>query len=45
MATHSSALAWGFPWMRKEPGGGVQSMGLQSWDTTERLHFHLNGLQ
>ena len=28
VVTHSSALAWGIPWMRKEPGG-FQSMGLQ----------------
>ena len=27
MATHSSILAWGIPWM-EEPGG-LQSMGLQ----------------
>ena len=30
MATHSSILAWRIPWT-------VQSMGLQSQDTTERL--------
>ena len=28
MATHSSILAWGIPWI-EEPGG-LQSMGLQS---------------
>ena len=28
MATHSSILAWRFPW-REEPGGLLQSMGLQ----------------
>ena len=37
MATHSSILAWEFPWT-KEPGG-LQSMGLQR--TTEQLiHTH-----
>ena len=35
MATHSSILAWKFPWT-EEPGG-LQSMGLQSPDTTEQL--------
>ena len=38
MATHSSILAWRIPWM-KEPGR-LQSMGSQSPDTTEGLHFH-----
>ena len=33
MATHSSSLAWKSPWT-EEPGG-LQSMGLQEWDTTE----------
>ena len=37
MATHSSILAWKIPWT-EEPGG-LQSMGSQSQDTTERLHF------
>ena len=32
MATHSSVLAWRIPWT-EEPGG-LQSMGLQEWDTT-----------
>ena len=32
MATHSSILAWRIPWT-EEPGG-LQSMGLQEWDTT-----------
>ena len=37
MATHSSTLAWKFPWT-EEPGR-LQSMGSQrGW--TERLHFH-----
>ena len=33
MATHSSILAWRIP-CTEEPGG-LQSMGLQSQDTTE----------
>ena len=40
MATHSSTLAWKIPWM-EEPGG-LQSMGSQESDTTERLHFHFS---
>ena len=32
MATHSSILAWRISWT-EEPGG-LQSMGLQEWDTT-----------
>ena len=35
MATHSSILAWRFPWT-EEPGR-LQSMGLQESDTTETL--------
>ena len=35
MATHSSILAWRIPWT-EEPGG-LQSMGLQESDMTERL--------
>ena len=35
MATHSSILAWGIPW-REDPGG-LQLMGSQELDTTERL--------
>ena len=35
MATHSSILAWRIPWTEKP--GGLQSMGLQELDTTERL--------
>ena len=45
MATHSSTPAWEIPWT-EEPGG-LQSMGLQELDTTERLnhhHHHLNSL-
>ena len=37
MATHSSILAWKIPWT-EEPGG-LQSMGSQRVDMTERLHF------
>ena len=39
MATHSSTLAWKIPWT--DDPGGLQSMGLQESDTTERLHFTL----
>ena len=35
MATHSSILAWKIPWT-EEPGG-LQSMGCQESDTSERL--------
>ena len=38
MATHSSILAWEILWT-DEPGG-LQSMGSQELDMTERLHFH-----
>ena len=34
MASHSSILAWRIPWT-EEPGG-LQSMGSQESDTTER---------
>ena len=34
MATHSSILAWRIPWT-EEPGG-LQSLGSQESDTTER---------
>ena len=37
MTTHSSILAWRILWT-KEPGG-LQSMGPQESDTTERLTF------
>ena len=40
MATHSSILAWRIPWT-EEPGG-LQSMGHQESDTTERLSTHLH---
>ena len=40
MATHSSILAWRIPWT--EGPDGIQSMGLQELDTTERLHFHFS---
>ena len=36
MATHSSILAWEIPWT--EDVGGLQSMGSQELDTTERLN-------
>ena len=35
MATHSRILAWEIPWT-EEPGG-LQSMGSQRWDRTEKL--------
>ena len=34
-ATHSSILAWEIPWT-EEPGG-LQSMGCQESDTSERI--------
>ena len=37
MATHSSILAWRIPWTGQP--GGLQSMGSQESDTTERLSF------
>ena len=40
MAPHSSTLAWKIPWT-EEPGG-LQSMGREESDTTERLHFHFS---
>ena len=39
MTTHSNILAWEIPWIL-EPGG-LQSMGSQESDTTERLKFLL----
>ena len=43
MATHSSILAWGIPWI-EEPGG-LQSMGSQESDTTEHAHIYTgNGI-
>ena len=38
MAIHSSTLAWKIPWT-EEPGG-LQSLGREESDATERLHFH-----
>ena len=38
MASHSSILAWRLPWT-EEPGG-LQSVGSQESDTTERLNHH-----
>ena len=40
MATHSSILAWKIPWT-EEPGK-LQSIGLQSQDTTKQPHFTSN---
>ena len=40
MATDSSTLAWKIPWT-EEPGG-LQSMGREESDTTERLPFHFS---
>ena len=37
MATHSSFIAWGIPGMAETDG--LPSMGLQGWDTTERLNW------
>ena len=39
MATHSSILAWRIPWTEKP--GGLQSMGSQKSDTTERLNNNI----
>ena len=36
MATHSSIHAWKTPWTKKP--GGLQCMGSQESDTTERLN-------
>ena len=38
MAVHSSILAWRLPWT-EEPGG-LQSVGSQESDMTERLNHH-----
>ena len=43
MAPHSSNFAWKIPWT-EEPGG-LQSIGLQRVDTTERLNDNNEGLQ
>ena len=40
MAIYSSILAWKITWM-EEPDR-LQSMGSQSWDTTEQLHFRFS---
>ena len=40
MAPHSSTLAWKIPWTEKP--GGLQSMGREESDTTERLPFHFS---
>ena len=39
MSTHFSILAWGIPMNRGE--GGLQSMGSQDLDTSERLSTHI----
>ena len=39
MATHSSILAWRIPWT--EELGGLQSMGSQRVDMTERLSTYI----
>ena len=39
MAPHSSTPAWEIPWI-EEPGG-LQSMGREESDMTERRHFSL----
>ena len=38
MVTHSTILVWRIPWT-EEPGG-LQSMGSQELDTTQRLNHH-----
>ena len=38
ITSHFSILAWDIPW--GEETGGLQSMGLQELDTTERLNHH-----
>ena len=42
IATHYSSLAWRIPWT-EEPGG-LQSLGSQESDTTERLSIHTQTL-
>ena len=42
ITTHSSVLSWRIPWT-EEPGG-LQSMGLQELDMTERLSIHTREL-
>ena len=41
--SHSSILAWGIPWT-DEPGG-LQFMGLQESDMTERLNHDHRGVK
>ena len=38
MATHSSILAWRFPWT--EDSGRLQSIGLHSWTRLKLLSMH-----
>ena len=40
MATHSTVVSWKMPWTEKS--GGLQSMGSQRVNTTERLTFSLS---
>ena len=42
-ATHSSILAWEIPWT-EEPGG-LQCMGSQESNMTERLNHHCHFIQ
>ena len=42
MATHFSILAWEVHGPRTEEPSGLQSLGSQESDTTERLHFHFS---
>ena len=42
MTSHSSTLAWRIPWT--EELVGLQSIGLQESDMTERLHFRFTKL-
>ena len=41
MVIHSSILAWRIPWT-EEPGGGLQSTGLQKLDMAEQLTLSLH---
>ena len=38
MATHSSMFVWKIPWTEKPDG--LQSLGAQDLDTTQRLNHH-----
>ena len=43
MATHSSTLAWKSH--RRRSLVGCSPWGLEEWDMTERLHFHIHALE